>query len=131
MKHCDILIIDDDYDDVEILTEVLNKGGMDNVHYVHSAKEALQYLEDTYPDCIPKVIVTDVFLPGVTGAEFINQLQAMDQFKDIKVVILSSAKSPKQIEMLRELGHLDYFVKPNSIDEYHHIVESIRGKITV
>ncbi len=67
MKYCEVLIIDDDFDDIEILMEVLNKSGLEKVHYVYSAKDAFQYLEDVFPDCIPKVIVTDLHLPVLTA----------------------------------------------------------------
>jgi PleD family two-component response regulator len=54
LRYCDVLIIDDDFDDIEILMEVLNNSGLEKVHYVYSATDAFQYLEDIYPDCIPK-----------------------------------------------------------------------------
>jgi CheY-like chemotaxis protein len=129
MIYCDILIIDDDPDDLEILTEALNKSGVEKVHYVYSAKEAFRYLEEVYPECIPKVIVTDFLLPLMTGYEFLADLKAMDKYKEVKVVVLSSAKSQQQIEKLRELGDYDFYEKPSSFDRYMEVAESIKSKI--
>jgi CheY-like chemotaxis protein len=126
--NCDILIIDDDFEDVELLMEVLNKGGMSNLHYVHSATDALRYLEEAYPDCIPKVIITDIFLPGMSGLEFLSNLKNVEKFKSIKVVLLSSATSQSHYSLFKDLGHTDFFQKPNSLKDYSHIVESIKKK---
>jgi CheY-like chemotaxis protein len=129
MKHCDILIIDDDIDDIELLTEILGKNGLDKVHYVFSAKAAIDYLEAVYPDCIPKVIVTDVLLPGINGLEFLTNLKAQKKFNTIKVVILSSSKSQQYMSKLNELGHSDFFEKPNDLNGYLSIINVIRNKI--
>ncbi|MBA3285054.1 MAG: response regulator [Nitrosopumilus sp.] len=129
MKYCDVLIIEDDIDDIEILMEELNKTGLEKVHYVYSAKDAFQYLEDIYPDCIPKVIVTDLFLPGLNGVEFIKQLKSQDKYKDVKVVVLSTAISEHHFEIIKELGQLDCFSKPADLAGFGKIADSIRSHI--
>jgi len=131
MKNCDVLIIDDDFDDIEILMEVLNKSGLEKVHYVYSAKEAFQYLEDVHPDCIPKVIVTDLHLPGVNGAEFINHLKSLDKYKDVKVVVLSTGISERHFEIFKELRDHDCFSKPNDLAGFRKIAHRIRSHIEV
>ncbi len=131
MKYCEVLIIDDDFDDIEILMEVLNKSGLEKDHYVYSAKDAFQYLEDVFPDCIPKVIVTDLHLPGVNGAEFIKHLKSLDKYKDVKVVVLSTAISEHHFEIFKELRHHDYFSKPVDLAGFRKIADSIRSHIEV
>lgn len=131
MKHCDVLIIDDDFDDIEILMEVFKESGLEKVHYVYSARDAFQYLEDVFPDCIPKVIVTDLILPGVNGAEFIKHLKSLDKYKDVKVVVLSSANSKHHFEIFKELEHFDCFSKPVDLAGFRKIADSIRSHIEV
>lgn len=46
MDDCKILIIDDDEDDVGILTEAFTACGVDSIHYVFSAMQAFMYLQD-------------------------------------------------------------------------------------
>ena len=70
MANCKILIIDDDEDDVEILADAFTQCGVDGVHYVYTAMEAFAYLEEVEHECLPKLIVTDLYLPGITGAKF-------------------------------------------------------------
>ena len=56
--------------DIEILADAFTQSGVDGVHYVFSAMEAFMYLQNVERSCLPKLIVTDHFLPGMTGAEF-------------------------------------------------------------
>ena len=124
-----ILIIDDDSDDVEILADAFTQSGVGSVHYVHSAMKAFMYLESINdPDQLPKLIVTDHYLPGITGREFLTDLKKMEKFKHIHVVVLSSEKSKKEIERYKQLGAVDYLVKPSSYDEYLQVAQDIAAK---
>jgi CheY-like chemotaxis protein len=128
MVLCKILIIDDDEDDVEILADAFTESGVNGVHYVNSAMQAFIYLQSLEANCLPKLIVTDLFLPGITGAEFLKDLKLMELYKHIHVVILSSVKSDREIERYRELGALDYHAKPSSYDEYVKVAVNIKNK---
>jgi CheY-like chemotaxis protein len=130
MSYCKILIIDDDNDDVEILADAFTQSGVDGVHYVHSAIEAFMYLQRVSdPADLPKLIVTDLYLPGITGPEFLADLKKMDKYKHIHVIVLSGAKSQKEIERYKELGAIDYLAKPNSYDEYVKVARDIADRV--
>lgn len=126
--ECKILIIDDDEDDVEILSDAFMQCGVDGIHYVFSAMQAFIYLEQVADACLPKLIVTDHFLPGITGAEFLKDLKGMEKYKDIPVIVLASTKTDKEIERYKEMGALDYLVKPISYDEYVKVAADIKKK---
>jgi CheY-like chemotaxis protein len=129
MKPCKILIIDDDTDDVEILADAFKSTGVDAVHYVHTAMQAFLYLEEIKDKAeLPKLIVTDMHLPGITGQEFLTDLKGMIPYKHIHVIVLSSNKSPKEIEKAKQLGAEDYLVKPFSYDEYLKVAEDMKEK---
>lgn len=125
-----ILIIDDDTDDVEILSEAFTQSGVESVHYVHSAIEAFIYLQSIEnKEDLPKLIVTDLYLPGITGAEFLADLKKMDKYKHIHVIVLSSIKSEKEIERYKQLGAIDYLTKPSSYEEYIKVAKNIADKV--
>lgn len=76
MKPCKILIIDDDSEDVEILSDVLKTSGVDSVHHVHTAMDAFMYLQNwESSELLPKLIITDMHLRGITGEEFLIDLK--------------------------------------------------------
>ena len=128
MVACKVLIIDDDEDDIQILAEAFTESGVESVHYVHSALKAFMYLQEVEQDCLPKLIVTDLYLPGITGAEFLKDLKAMEKYKHIHVIVLASVKSETEIQLARELGAIDYLVKPSSYDEYVKVALEIKRK---
>ena len=131
MKPCKILIIDNDEDDVEILAEAFTQSGVDSVHHVHSALQAFMYLEDLKNDELPKLILTDLYLPGISGEEFLKDLKAMDKYSHIHVVILSTIKSKPEIEKYREMGADDYLVKPSSYSEYVQVAADIKNRVGI
>lgn len=131
MTNCKILIIDDDEDDVGLLCEAFTLSGVESVRYVFSAMQAFMYLEDVEHDCLPKLIVTDHFLPGMTGKEFLADLKKMEKYKHIHVIVLSTVKSPKEIENYRQMGALDYLDKPSTFDEYLRVAAEIKNRIAL
>ncbi len=129
MEACKILIIDDDIDDIEILSDAFQNSGVESVHYVHTAMQAFMYLQQVKnKEELPKLIVADSHLPGITGAEFIADLKNMEPYKHIHVIILSTTKSDKEIEKYRLLGAIDYLIKPTSHDEYLTVAADIKRK---
>ncbi|HEX8333341.1 MAG TPA: response regulator [Segetibacter sp.] len=129
MKHCEILIIDDDKDDIEILSEAFIDSGVESIHSVASVREAFKYLEAVYPDCIPKLIITDFYLPITTGAEFLQQMKLMDKYKDVHVILVSSVRSDSEVERFKALGALDYLAKPVSYGAYLEATAKMKSSI--
>ena len=129
MNHCKILIIDDDEEDIGLLSEALAQAGVDQIHYVFSAMQAFIYLQEMTADCLPKLIVTDLYLPGITGAELLADLKKMEKYRDIHVVVLSTIKTEKEIQRYLDLGALDYIQEPNTYEEYMKVAENIKQKI--
>ena len=126
---CDILIIDDDLDDVEILSDAFTKSGVRCVHYVHTAMEAFIYLQQvSYKEELPKLLITDHYLPGITGAEFVTDLKTMPLYRHIPVIVLSSTKTKKEIERYKQMGVEEYLVKPTSFEEYVEVAKQMKQK---
>ncbi len=131
MNACKILVIDDDEDDVEILTNAFLQSGVDAVHHVKTAMQAFMYLETAADECLPKLVITDNFLPGISGKEFLADLKGMEKYKDIPVVVLSTSKSDDEIEEYKKMGIMDYVVKPSSYDEYVRVAGNIKAKVSL
>jgi CheY-like chemotaxis protein len=128
MSNCKILIVDDDEDDVGVLADAFTQCGVDSIHYVFTAIQAFMFLEELAHDRLPKLIVTDHFLPGMTGSEFLKDLKAMEKYKHIPAVVLATTKSEKELERYKEMGVLDYLIKPSSYEEYVKVAADIKSK---
>lgn len=130
MSSCKILIIDDDKDDIDILADAFTKSGVESVHYVNTAMKAFMFLEQVEKEKdLPKLIVTDLYLPGITGAEFLTDLKGMDRYRHIPVIVLTSVKTEKEIERYRAMGASDYITKPTSYEEYFRVAEYLKTKV--
>lgn len=130
MIPCKILIIDDDTDDVEILADAFTRSGVEAVHYAHTAMQAFMYLEGVKdPENLPHLIVTDHYLPGITGSEFLKDLKGMERYKHIPVMVLSTIKTEAQIEKYRQMGAEDYLKKPGTYEEYLTVAKYIASKL--
>ena len=125
---CRILIIDDDEDDVATLSDAFTQCGVDSVHYVFSGMQAFIYLQGVEHSCLPKLIITDHYLPGMTGSAFLKDLKGMDKYKHIHVVVLSTVKSERELEKYREMGALDYFIKPTSYEDYVRVAADMKSR---
>lgn len=128
MNACKILVIDDDEDDVEILANAFLQSGVNAMHHVKTAMEAFMYLEKAEQAFLPKLIITDNFLPGISGKEFLADLKGMEKYQHIPVVVLSTSKTDEEMQEYHKIGILDYVMKPSSYDEYVRVAEAIKAK---
>jgi two-component system KDP operon response regulator KdpE len=62
--------------------------------------------------CLPNLILLDLALPGMTGCDVLEHLQAKYLTKDIPVIITSAIDTTAEIERAIQKGAMDYLVKP-------------------
>lgn len=111
-----ILIVDDDSDDQMLLRMAFEEITLNlSLHFVRSANEALNYLQQAPDQKLPNLIILDYNLPGVNGIKLKQQLDTMDRYKGIEKVILSDSN------YFPVLGNKNFqpkksFVKPHSFE---------------
>ena len=66
----------------------------------------------------PDVILLDLHLPGISGAEVLEQLKQSDDTREIPVIVISADATPKQIEALLAGGAKTYLTKPIDVLEF-------------
>jgi CheY-like chemotaxis protein len=90
-----ILWADDDYDDLQMMQEILlKKKGNFEIIEVHNGKEALDYLEKANKGAgLPCLIILDINMPVLDGKETLSILKKTNDFKDIPVVIFTTSES--------------------------------------
>ncbi len=100
-----ILAIDDQVQNLDILTELLTDY---DVRDVTDAASALRVLADTTVD----LILLDILMPGVDGFEFCRQLQEDEWTRAIPIIFISAMSDEKAISRAFEVGGKDYVTKP-------------------
>ncbi len=103
MTTCDILIVDCIDDECDMVPEVFTHCGIANVGYVYSALQAFTYLQQIQNvEDLPKLIVTELYLPDISGIEFSANLKAIQKYQEIPVIVVYSNKNDKQKYLKRE-----------------------------
>jgi CheY-like chemotaxis protein len=75
--------------------------------------------EDTQ---LPRLIITDINMPKMTGLELLALLKANARYKHIKVIVLSTAYKQDYDIQCKELGATDFIQKPSSFAEMKDLV---------
>jgi CheY-like chemotaxis protein len=127
-KNPPIVIIDDDNDDLELLSEAFKALHIKNeLHSFKSSQEALVYLNATREQ--PLLILCDVNMSGINGFDLRKMLNADDNLrtKTIPFLFLSTSANKQDVNKAYSLSAQGYFRKPNSFEEVVKMLEQIMG----
>ena len=107
-----ILLIDDDEDDLEMISAGLELKGL-NVKTFDSSAKALSYLTllSTYSN-LPSLIILDYNMPKKNGQQVLHAVKHNRLTKNIAVVMYSTGMSAILKLQLLTAGALDCFDKP-------------------
>lgn len=112
-----ILAVDDDEDNLLLLTEVLKPL---HCHIVTATdgQQALHFAQTMQP----ALILLDVMLPDVSGMEVLQQLKQNPQTMRIPVVAVTALARREDRDRLFLAGCDDYMSKPYMIDELEALI---------
>ena len=112
-----ILVVDDDADIRESLTEILGEEGY-RVAGARNGREALEYLRN---ETRPSLILLDMMMPEMDGWRLRLELQKVPELASIPVVILSAHESVRDAALA--LGAADYLRKPLRLKSLLEVAE--------
>jgi CheY-like chemotaxis protein len=120
-----ILIVDDEPDIVS-LTEKFLQIGKFNTVTCNNGKEALKIIEEKYPDI--SLVLLDVMMPGLSGAEVLSKIKSREEYEHIKVVLFTVKSFQEDIERGKNLGADGYITKPFSGKDLLDYVKNLLKK---
>lgn len=115
MKFDSVLIIDDEVDIVEGLSEAL-VGLFENVSKAQNGEEAFNLVTNKKFD----LIISDIMMPKMKGDDFLRKLRMKGIHTPI-IFITGNGSKDNLISALR-LGAVDFIEKPFDIDQFLNIV---------
>ena len=124
-----ILLAEDDPNDVMLMQMALAKSGLTlPVQVATDGADAMAYLKgegqyadrEQYP--FPRVLITDIKMPRVSGLELLKWLQDHPECNLIPKIVLSSSQQEKDVTRAYQLGTNCYFVKPRTFSELKELV---------
>ncbi len=124
MKYKSLLLVDDDEDDEEIFRSALKQiSNSIRCEAYQDASEALQSLKST--EIFPDLIFLDLNMPVMNGQEFLVEIKRNDLLKAIPVVIYSTSSHKPTIDLMKDLGAIDFITKPNNHKDLVKALNSI------
>jgi CheY-like chemotaxis protein len=74
----------------------------------------------------PQIILLDINLPGMSGIEAMHVLQGDARTRDIPVIALSAAASPRDKQLGMKAGFRRYLTKPLNVEQFVAALEDLR-----
>jgi CheY-like chemotaxis protein len=125
-KSGPIIIIEDDADDQELMSEIFKELQVPNlIRFFDSCMNALNYLLTTIEK--PFLIISDINLPAMTGLELCRRITENEslKIKTIPFVFLTTTSDQRVITQAYQMFVQGFFVKPGSIRELKEMMRMI------
>jgi len=119
MKLVSVFLAEDNDGDVLLVQESFNAKNLPcKLLVAEDGEMALRSIESFgNGEPCPDIMLIDLNLPKVDGAELLQRIRANENCSNIPVLVVSSSKSPKDHSMVAAFG-ARYFRKPSELDEY-------------
>jgi len=115
-----VLIVDDDAEIVELITDILLRDGRFDVSSASSGYDAGISTQQFRPD----LILLDYMLPDVNGSIVCHTIKSNPEFGDIKIIIVSGVIKQDEVDQLLKSGAEDFIKKPFDVVE---LIDKITG----
>ena len=133
MEEKKIVLVEDDPDHADLITEVLVEGDTETeIILVQDGMAAVDYFQELgiewngRIDCKIKLVILDLNLPKVCGMEVLKLLKKNSKYNKIPVVVLSTSSDQRTIDEAYKNGANGYFVKPSSYEEFVEKVKILK-----
>jgi CheY-like chemotaxis protein len=118
-----ILVIDDSNTNVVLLEAILSGMGY-MIETAMSVKEANQIMAKQLPD----LILLDLLMPKVNGYDFLKEVKADENTKNIPVLVISAVTDAENVRKTIAMGAADYIKKPVDIQS---LVEKVKNILNI
>ena len=115
-----ILVVDDSTVMRNIMVTVLKQNGYGNIKEASNGAEALEQVDSSL-----SLIITDVNMPVMDGFQFVKEVKARDDLKNIPIIAVST-DSDQEHRMLK-LGVFGDIAKPFAPEEFMNKIKLAIG----
>jgi DNA-binding NtrC family response regulator len=121
-----IVIIEDDVDDQDILTEIFKELNYENeLIFFGDSIQALKYLTDT--DIEPFLVLSDINMPKLNGMELREKVHNNEdlRLKSIPYLFFSTSAEQKHVIDAYSRSIQGFFIKPVGYDKLKKVIVKI------
>ena len=124
MAELKILAVDDSPTMRRIIINTLKRAGFNNVIEASDGKDALAKIKIEHPN----FVITDWNMPEMDGLTFITTIRAMDEYKELPVLMVTTRSVQEDIVAAMKAGVNNYIVKPFTPDILKAKIDQMVGK---
>lgn len=103
-----ILIVDDEWMMVEIMTAILHKLHYQDVDFAADGKTALQMMHDKPYD----LVISDVNMEPMGGLDLLRTVRANPDLKAMPFILTTASRAPDTVFAAKRAGADHYLLKP-------------------
>ena len=122
----EILIIDDEPRNIFALRAVLQSRG----YKVQAAASAPEGLDRLRRDKDIGLVLLDMMMPGMDGAEALAQIRADERLRQLPVIAVTAQAMSGDRERMLEAGADEYVSKPVDVDRLLSLLQQFQKKHT-
>jgi DNA-binding response OmpR family regulator len=125
----EILLVEDDENDAEHLTRVLNQVGIQNpIRWLKDGASGMSYLaEIQHGENAPAILLLDIKLPVFSGFDILKALRGVSFFNRMLKIAFSTLDDAATIKQTYVLGADSFLIKPVQVDDLNNVIESFPG----
>ena len=119
-----VLVADDDEDDCLFVELAFREMGIaHDLRFVDDGPELLDYLYNVgnFADCEghprPDLILLDLNMPRIDGREVLARIKSDPQLRGIPVLVLTTSKEERDIDLSRLAGASSFLSKPEAFED--------------
>ena len=124
-SHHHILLVEDDrIDAMTVMRALRDLGSTNPLHHVTDGEKALTFLRDP-ANPRPMLILLDLNMPRMNGAEFLAVIKADDLFRAIPIVVLTTSQEDRDRLRAFDLSAAGYIVKPVDYTQFVNVMRTV------
>jgi diguanylate cyclase (GGDEF)-like protein len=121
-KH--LLIVDDSTINIELMFDLLDEYGFENIHGINDPREVLRHCQQQLPD----LLLLDIRMPHLDGYAVIDQLKRHFAERMPPIIVLTSQIDNATRQRALAMGVRDFITKPFRQDE---VLQRIRNTLDI
>jgi CheY-like chemotaxis protein len=114
-----LLIEDDNLDQMDVKRTLEKKKIVHRLKIAKNGEDGFQMLTEKSSEIYagkPDIILLDLNMPKMNGFEFLTKIKARDEFKDIKIFVLTTSDEREDKLNAAALGISGFITKPLKLD---------------
>lgn len=114
IKNSKLLIIDDVQSNIDLLINILELEGYQQIHHSSDSRKAMDLIHSLEPD----LLILDLMMPHISGFEILEEVNTYHNEKwFMPVLVLTASNNPIDRQKALKLGAIDFLTKPFDITE--------------